>query len=324
MDNLNDSETKGVEDSEQDIFDNSADELEIKLEEEDTDLEGHTLAPGQALNEKELYQLSSRKKTKIIYVLGPVGSGKTTFEAMLYAYFLKNIDDEILFSGSETLVGFEERLNYLRTRSGSSDPKMARTSKDERRCFLHFNLLDIKTNSHHNIVFSDISGETFENCNTNRSSMEQDLQYLGMAKNIVLFIDGKALLDNSTRQSCVMKIKCFLKTFKSSIFYNKNCCIDIIISKNDLIYDDTREHPNEYIDNLENMFQEFREDFLMNFFRIEALNDFDIKDEDNSKKLIDLLKYWIQDDVEKETSNPIETTKERHIYNDFNRFGERH
>ncbi len=168
LDNINDSK---IDNLEQDIFDDSDKDIEVSSDEEKLESDDYMLSLGQALNEKELYRLSSKVPTRIIYVLGPVGSGKTTFESMLYAFFLKNIDEDLLFAGSETLVGFEERLNYLRIKSGNSDAQMERTNKDERRCFLHLNLLDTKSNYHYNLVFSDISGETFENCNSNRANM---------------------------------------------------------------------------------------------------------------------------------------------------------
>lgn len=319
LDNINDSE---IDNLEQDIFDDSDKDLEVKFEGEKLEADDYMLSLGQALNEKELYRLSSRLPTRIIYVLGPVGSGKTTFESMLYAFFLKNIDKNILFAGSETLVGFEERLNYLRIKSGNSDAQMERTNKDERRCFLHLNLLDIKLNYRYNLVLSDISGETFDNCNSNRANMEQDLPYLDMAKNIVLFMDGESLLDNSKRQGSVMKIKFFLKTFKSSRFYNGKPNIDIVISKNDVIYDKTKQDKNDFIDNIENQFRNFEKDFLINYFRIEAINGSCIKDTEKSIELIDLLKYWITNKNEeiKEISNKVAED----IHNDFNRFGERY
>ena len=322
LDNINDLEIDNVDNLEQDIFNDSDKDLEVNFEGEKVEADDYMLSLGKALNEKELYRLSSKVPMRIIYVLGPVRSGKTTFESMLYAFFLKNIDKKILFAGSETLVGFEERLNYLRIKSGNSDAQMERTNKDERRCFLHLNLLDVKLNYHYNLVFSDISGETFENCNSNRANMEQDLPCLDMAKNIVLFMDGESLLDNSERQGSVMKIKCFLKTFKSSRFYNGKPNIDIFISKNDVIYDKTKQDKNDFIDNIENQFRSFEKDFFINYFRIEAINGSCIMDTENSIELIDLLKYWITNRNEemKEISNKVA----KDIHNDFNRFGERY
>ena len=323
MNNLDNIEMNSDDDLQQDIFDDTADVLEIELEEEGFDSDGYALSSSMALNDKELYQLSSRKKTKIIYVLGPVGSGKTTFEAMLYAYFLKNIDDEILFAGSETLVGFEERLNYLRTNSGNSEPQMARTSKDERRCFLHLTLFDTMTKSHYNLVFADISGETFESCSGNRFTLEQDLQFLDIANNIVLFIDGESLLDFSLRHSCIMKVRSFLMTLKSSTLYNNRCCIDIVISKNDLIHENTEATLTDYINELENTFDDLKDIFPIRVYRIEALNQV-IKDKEHSTNLVDLLKCWMKDGESDEIVVENLANEKRQIYDDFNRFGERY
>lgn len=131
LDNINDLEIDNVDNLEQDIFNDSDKDLEVNFEGEKVEADDYMLSLGKALNEKELYRLSSKVPMRIIYVLGPVRSGKTTFESMLYAFFLKNIDKKILFAGSETLVGFEERLNYLRIKSGNSDAQMERTNKIE-------------------------------------------------------------------------------------------------------------------------------------------------------------------------------------------------
>lgn len=319
LDNINDSK---IDNLEQDIFDDSDRDIEVSADEEKLESDDYMLSLGQALNEKELYRLSSKVPTRIIYVLGPVGSGKTTFESMLYAFFLKNIDEDLLFAGSETLVGFEERLNYLRIKSGNSDAQMERTNKDERRCFLHLNLLDARSNYHYNLVFSDISGETFENCNSNRANMEQDLPCLDMAKNIVLFMDGEALLDNSKRQGCIMKIKFFLKTFKSSGLYNGKPSVDIVISKNDVIYDKAKQNESDFIENIKEQFRCFEKDFFLSYFRIEAINGSCIKDTEKSIELIDLLKYWISS--KSKAIKGLSNKEVNDIHNDFNRFGERY
>lgn len=64
--------------------------------------------------------------------------------------------------------------------------------------------------------------------------------------------------------------------------------IDIVISKNDVIYDKTKQDKNDFIDNIENQFRSFEKDFFINYFRIEAINGSCIRDTENSIELIDL------------------------------------
>lgn len=320
MDNQKDVLTASVDDLEQDIFTDSAEDLENHNENEE-EANYYNLSSGDALNDEELYLLTAKKNTRIIYILGPVGSGKTTFESMIYKCFLQKIDDELLFAGSETLLGFERRLNYLRVISGNSTAKMERTNIQERRCFLHFFLRNENMNEDYSIVFSDISGEIFERCVANKMNMEEDLKNLDIAQNIVLFIDGASLLDKSRRQGAVSQLRTFLLTLKSSNLYRLNCCVDIIISKNDIIYKETKETDVSYIENIEKKFEDLKEYYNIRFFRIEALNGYDISDTKNSKPLLELLKEWLNTNDNKEITD-ISKKRKRTLYNDFNRFGD--
>ena len=311
---------EGVDEG-QDIFADSTDELQKTSEKTEVDKNEHKMSfSGEALSEQELYSLSARKDTRIIYILGSVGSGKTTFETMLYESFFSNKDEELLFAGSETLLGYEKRLYYLRVESGSSNPKMERTSVKDNHCFLHLNVFNSKRKEEQSIVFTDISGEIFESCISKKLEMEEKLAYLDMAHNIVLFMDGEKLIDHSQRQSVVNNIKLFLKTFRTSSLYHNNCRIDLVISKNDIIFDYLKNHTDTFIEKLEEKFEAFKEDFDIHFIRIEAMNGSDLLDKEISIPLIDVLKYWLERDEQRMDSSLW--NKEQIIYkNEFNRFG---
>lgn len=304
---------------ERDIFADSTEELENNGESVTETVNNFTLPSGDALDEEELYLLTAKKSTRIIYVLGPVGSGKTTFESMIYECFLKNIDDELLFAGSETLLGFEQRLNNLRVVSGNSSAKMERTNIQERHCFLQLYLKDKQEN--YSVVFSDISGEIFERCVANKTNMEEDLKNLDLAQNIVLFIDGEALLDKARRHGAVSQLRTFLQTLKSSDLYSHGCNIDIVISKNDIIYEKNKEISDSFIDDIHDKFSDLKDDYIFRFYRIEALNGNSISDS-TSTSLLQLLKIWLNMDSMKGKRNMSEP-KIRELQNEFNRYGEK-
>lgn len=310
---------ENTDEVERDIFADSTEELENNGESVIEDANNFTLPSGDALDEEELYLLTAKKSTRIIYVLGPVGSGKTTFESMIYECFLKNIDDELMFAGSETLLGFEQRLNNLRVVSGNSTAKMERTNIQERHCFLQLYLKDKQEN--YSVVFSDISGEIFERCVANKTNMEEDLKNLDLAQNIVLFIDGEALLDKSRRQGAVSQLRIFLQTLKSSDLYSHGCNIDIVISKNDVIYEKNKGICDSFIDNIHDKFSDLKDDYIFRFYRIEALNGNSISDS-TSTSLLQLLKIWLNMDSIKGKRNMSEP-KIRELQNEFNRYGEK-
>lgn len=308
--------------SEQDIFLDSTEEVQDSVEQGEIDSDNYRLKySGNALNEEELYNLSARKHTRIIYILGPVGCGKTTFETMIYNCFLRNIDDELIFAGSETLLAYEERLNNHRLISNNSEPTMERTKVKEKRCFLHLDLLSKHDKKLRTVVFSDISGEIFESCLANRVNLEENLANLDIAYRTVLFLDGSLLIKKEERHKAVSQIKTFLQTLKSSSLYHNKHKIDIVISKNDKIYDELKGKEDSYIDGIEKKFVDLKKYFDIKFLRIEAKNGEKIKDIENSEKLLDVLKYWLQDYEETNDIMPVRSEKTI-LSNEFNRFGD--
>ena len=317
MNTQNNVTSGNTDEMEKDIFADSTEELENNGESVIEDANNFTLPSGDALNDEDLYLLTAKKNTRIIYVLGPVGSGKTTFESMIYECFLKNIDEELLFAGSETLLGFEQRLNNLRVVSGNSTAKMERTNIQERHCFLQLYLKDKQEN--YSVVFSDISREIFDRCVANKTNMEEDLKNLDLTQNIVLFIDGEALLDKSRRQGAVSQLRTFLQTLKSSNLYSPGYNIDIVISKNDVICEKSNGNADSFIDNISEKFSDLKGAYIFRFYRIEALNGNSISDS-TSTSLFELLKIWLDMDSIK---GNIREHKIRELQNEFNRYGEK-
>ena len=314
-------EDTDILESEQQIFDDD-NKIEVKpIEKENVD-EGYGLSSGEALNERELYELAARKQIHFVYILGSAGSGKTTLETMLYGTFVKRIDKEILFAGSETLIGFEKRFWNIRAETGRSTIEMERTIKGERRAFLHLNLYDRIKAQYCNLILSDISGETFDECCSNCENLERELKYLDIAKSIVLFIDGEKLLDRSERQSCVSKIKYFLQTLISSQYYDPAMNVDIVISKNDIIYESTEQNVKEFINAVEQKFHSYMGKFQLHFFRIESISGVNLKDSQTSTGLTELLKYWMN--TTRKTEDTLTYSENQKMKNECNRFGERY
>lgn len=285
-----------------DIFEETDSNLEEQTGVETVDRDnGIPLPIGEALIDEALYKLSSKKDIDLVCILGPVACGKTTFEAMLYSMFLRQVNDDVLFSGSETIVGFENLLNYVRINSGQSRVDMPRTPKEKRDKFYHLELLNKPLNEKQNLILADVAGELFETCKANRVNLEREVPFLDIAKNIAIFIDGEKLLDISLRHSALFDTRSILKTIKSSRYFKRGMNIDIIISKNDEIVkkkDDAK--TMSFIESIEDQFKAYKDDFNIKVFHIQALNDYCAEIDESSTSLINMLKYWL---TEKESVN---------------------
>lgn len=307
-----------------DIFE----ETDSSLEEQKTGVEivdrddGIPLPIGEALTDEELYKLSSKKDIDLVCILGPVACGKTTFEAMIYSMFLRQINDDILFSSSKTIVGFEKMLNYIRINSGKPRVDMPRTPKEKRDRFYHLELLNKSLNEKQNLILADVAGELFETCKANKVNLDRDIPFLDIAKNIAIFIDGEKLLDSSLRHSALFDAQSILRTIKSSRQFRKGMNIDIIISKNDKIAEKKDEAKTmSFIENIEEQFKAYNDDFNIKVFRIQALNDYCSEIDESSTSLINMLKYWL---TEKKSANDRKEKPYKciQIKSCFNRFME--
>lgn len=279
-----------------DIFE----ETDSGLEEQETGIEivdrgsGIPLPTGEALNYEALYKLSSQKDIDLICILGPTACGKTTFEAMVYSMFLRQINDDVLFSGSETIIGFEELLNYIRANSGKSKVDMPRTPSKPQ--FYHLELLYKPFNKKRDLIFADVAGELFKVCKANKDSLDKEIPFLDIAKNIAIFIDGEKLLDSRLRHTAILDAQSILRTIKSSRQFRSGMNIDIIISKNDKIADKKDDVKTiSMIENIKNQFKAFKDDFIIEIFRIQALYDYCSKIDESSTSLINLLEYWLKE-----------------------------
>ena len=127
--------TEDTNEIEQDIFADSTEELENNSMEDEMGSNEYKLPSGDALNEKELYLLTAKKDTRIIYVLGPVGSGKTTFLNALSHFIPKKeriitIEDsaELQIQGVANLVRLEARQENGEGENGITIRDLIRTS----------------------------------------------------------------------------------------------------------------------------------------------------------------------------------------------------
>ena len=92
-----DNEKEIVESVKEDIFEENSGLEEKQDSAVDAISEKEISLPlGVALNNEGLYRLASKKKIDFICIMGPVGSGKTTFQAMLYGLFLREVNDNLI------------------------------------------------------------------------------------------------------------------------------------------------------------------------------------------------------------------------------------
>jgi len=283
------------------------------------------LPEGNALNEDQLYSLSSRKNVELIFLVGPVGSGKTTIEVMAYQIFLCNTFKNLIFAGSLSLKGFEERAINMRSISGKSEPDMERTPVNVVNKYLHLGIKNIATNNIHNLLLTDISGEEFENCCNNPELMGSKFTNLQLAKSICFVLDGGRLIDVFKRNPALSQVIQFIQTTLDAKLVKHNTLICILLTKYDIVQDAMKEDPSledfiKTIDEKINKKFERIQGISVYFQKVSAVNDIKTADKDNS--ILELINKWITyNDSLKMQSIDIYSKNNKKLMNEFNRFG---
>ena len=264
---------------------------------------------GEALNEEELFYLSSREDVKRVLIAGPQSSGKTTLIVMLYYMFLEGHNHVLRFGGSLTMEGFKSRAKKIRLSSGEAKPTIDRTSRSAQDRYLHLALVDMNGRKS-NLILTDISGELFT------LDYAEDLGELyGSCENVLLTVDGDKLKDPMQRQNENMQTILLLKNLLRSGVVTKRSKLQVICTKQDLIeaaeqLEDTTQYLGKKQDSMRAKYAE--KVSSLDFHMISALK----LDEETQKKLEQIILKCIESG-EPEAVVPFEEPEPQRYFDKF-------
>lgn len=189
---------------------------------------------GEALNSSDIYRIAAKESTRMIVLVGPVASGKTTMETSLYQLFQNSPVNDFCFAGSYSLQGFEQRAFYTRIKSKGNEPTTQRTSLEDNQAFLHIRLWNRNNNVISNLILADISGEAFTNHIGQVDEAKISFPFIERADYVVGIIDGEKLCNKKTRNSIVSEMIEMIRTFWDAELITDGCVLQIVFSKFDL------------------------------------------------------------------------------------------
>lgn len=232
---------------------------------------------GEALSIQGTYSIMAKEITRLIVVIGPFESGKTTLETTLYQMFQSGKLEDFYFAGSKTLQGYEERAFLTRINSGRTKPDTPRTTNGIPAQFLHIRVYNVKEGIFYNLLFADIAGEDYDSCLADSDEMKRQFPYFINADFFVALIDGKELKDRGKRFSLPENLKLMFRTIVDANLCKRESRLQVVTSKYDLV-DDGTENSNEVIDflaqNRERLSKYLEKYFpTVEFFNIAAMPD---------------------------------------------------
>lgn len=192
------------------------------------------LLPGTApLDLAEARILARRGTCKVVTLVGPKECGKTSLLARLHQLFQSGPILEYSFAGSHSLPRLEE-LNWNATvDSGNASPIMDRSPHRYDNSFVHLSVRSRETGMRTEILFNDISGETFQKAVATQSICGS-LIGIARADHLVILVDGEALASPThSRHHHIGQTRDFLQRVLQSKQCGATTALHIVISKQD-------------------------------------------------------------------------------------------
>lgn len=188
---------------------------------------------GGVLDNRNASDVLRNRGGRVIAIVGPTESGKTSLIAGVYDLFQIGEVGTIRFRGSRTLPAFERICHHTRSVSRRRTPDTTRTPIGA-VSFFHLELVDGSTGGHGvSLLLADRAGEEY------RSAMDDirnvyDFNELFRADSVSILVDGEKIL-GSGRYNLVNDIKMILQGLQEGGGLSNGVPLAVVLTKLDAV-----------------------------------------------------------------------------------------
>jgi hypothetical protein len=171
--------------------------------------------------------------TKVVAIVAPTGSGKTSLIAAVYDLFQNGPAGTVSFARTSTFHAFEIACHDSRAASLRDEAEQQRTPRSG-LAFYHLQLKLDGADRHLGLLLADRSGEDYRAL-ADDPKLAADLVEVTRAEVLTLLVDGKRLLDNGERHNLRGELALIIKTLvdTSTVRHGQHLCV--VLSKLDAV-----------------------------------------------------------------------------------------
>lgn len=258
---------------------------------------------------EEARGLLPRARGRVIAIVGPHDSGKTSLIAGLYDLLQDGPVSSVAFRGSQTLHAFEKACHDARIASQRGTPHSERTKRGEVR-FFHLGLLSSEPQ---NLLLGDRAGEEYREA-ADDTALAAELLEIARADVVTLLVDGKRLTQDVHRHNAREEMLLILQALNDAEIVPNGARLAIVLTKMDVVGTSSNEGRVEA--DLASVVTRIKAHFADCFARVEVFRVAASPTEPGVNRgagLAELLKYWLEDSLPAFHENPTLTVPERII-----------
>jgi hypothetical protein len=171
--------------------------------------------------------------SRLIAIVGPTSSGKTSLIASLCNLFQKGPVETLHFARSRTFFAFEQACHHARAASRRSTPETEHTHLGSGVGFYHLGLMN--DGSFMQLLLSDRPGEDYRSVADDPSNASEFVE-IRRADSIVVMINGELLLDLTARHDVRQDTLMILQGLRDGDVLSKSQRLAVVLTKLDVIH----------------------------------------------------------------------------------------
>jgi hypothetical protein len=275
-----------------------------QIQEVATRPEGIALETGLSLPAQGVSSLLKRSGSRVIGLIGPNESGKTSLLAGLYDLFQNGMVGRVAFAGSSTLISFEQACHHARAESRRDEPHFFRTNLGLRTnpvdaTFYHLDLKVPEEIRPIALLICDRAGEDYTAV-TDDVTEAAGLFEIRRADTIAVLVNGKRLVNPEERHETKSMVLSIVQGLTDGGALQGYQQLAIVLTKKDAV--EASEHSTRALQDFGRIVSELRQQFGKTFSSIEPFIVAASPKEgevDRGSGLADLLDYWLRPIVPK-------------------------
>jgi hypothetical protein len=171
-------------------------------------------------------------RSRMIAIVGPTSSGKTSLIASLCNLFQKGPVGILRFARSRTIFAFEQACHHARAASRRNTPETEHTHLGSGVGFYHLGLTD--DGNFIQLLLSDRPGEDYRSVADDPTNASEFLE-IRRADSILVMINGELLLDLTARHNVRQDALMILQGLKDGDVLSESQRLAVVLTKLDII-----------------------------------------------------------------------------------------